>query len=56
MNQIKANLGEVSQEMHLISARLDTCDQGAVRNFFWMLAGIMILVVLSVVFFILAFM
>jgi len=55
IDETKADLGEVSQELHLVTARLETCDQGAVRNFYWMVAGILILVVLSVVFFYLAF-
>ena len=54
IDETNANLGELSQELHLILARLETCDQGAVRNFYLMVAGILILVVLSVVFFILA--
>jgi len=55
IDETKADLGEASQELHLVAARLETCDQGAVRNFYWMVAGILLLVVLSVIFFILAF-
>ncbi len=55
LDAVKANLGEITQEIHLIVARLSTCDQGEVRNFYLMLAGIALLVVLSVVFFVLAF-
>jgi chromosome segregation ATPase len=55
IDETKANLGEISQELYLIAARLETCDQGSVRNFYLMVAGIVLLVVLSVIFFIQAF-
>ena len=55
LDAVKAKLGEITQEIHLIVARISTCDQNEVRNFYLMLAGIALLVVLSVVFFVLAF-
>jgi chromosome segregation ATPase len=50
-----ANLRDVTQEHHLIKARLDTTDKSTVRNFYLMVAGLLILLVLIVIFFILAF-
>lgn len=55
IDRVKSNLGAVTQEHNLIVARLETCDQGAVRNFYLMVAGLLILLVLIVVFFVLAF-
>jgi len=55
IDQANANLSDVTQEHHLINARLDTTDKGTVRNFYLMVAGLLILLVLIVVFFILAF-
>jgi predicted nucleic acid-binding Zn-ribbon protein len=55
IDQANANLRDVTQERHLITARLDTTDKGTVRNFYLMAAGLLILVVLIVVLFILAF-
>jgi predicted nucleic acid-binding Zn-ribbon protein len=55
IDRVKANLGVVTQEHNLIVARLDTSDQSAVRYFYLMVAGLLILLVLIVVLFILAF-
>jgi chromosome segregation ATPase len=55
IDQASANLRDVTQEHHLIKARLDTTDKGAVRNFYLMVAGLLIMVILIVVLFILAF-
>lgn len=54
IDKVKANLAEVSQEHHLVVARLEACDKGMVRNFYLMIAGILVLVVLIVVLFVLA--
>lgn len=55
IDQASANLSDVTQEHHLITARLDTTDKGAVRNYYLMVAGLLVLVILIVVLFILAF-
>jgi chromosome segregation ATPase len=55
IDQANANLKDITQEHHLIIARLDTTDKSTVRNFYLMVAGLLILLVLIVVFFILAF-
>jgi chromosome segregation ATPase len=55
IDKVKTNLEEVTQEHYLVRARLEACDQGMVRNFYLMAAGILLLVVLIVVFFVLAF-
>lgn len=54
IDKVKSELAEVTQEHHLVVARLEASDQGMVRNFYLMVAGILIIVVLIVVFFVLA--
>lgn len=56
IDQASANLSDVTQEHHLITARLDTTDKNTVRNFYLMVAGLLLLVILIVVLFVLAFM
>ena len=55
IDKVKANLEDVTQEHHLVRARLEANDQGMVRNFYLMAGGMLVLVVLIVVFFVLAF-
>jgi predicted nucleic acid-binding Zn-ribbon protein len=55
IDQASASLRDVTQEHHLVKARLDTTDKSTVRNFYLMVAGLLILLVLIVFFFILAF-
>ncbi|MBW6466194.1 MAG: hypothetical protein K0B06_06800 [Brevefilum sp.] len=55
IDQASASLRDLTQEHHLIKARLDTTDKSTVRNFYLMVAGLLILLVLIVFFFILAF-
>ena len=54
IDKVKANLEDVTQEHYLVRARLEACDQGMARNFYLMVAGMLILVVLIVVFFVMA--
>jgi chromosome segregation ATPase len=56
IDSVNSNLVSVSQEHGLVKTRLDTSDKDAVRNFYIMVAGFLVLVVLAVVFFGLAFM
>jgi chromosome segregation ATPase len=55
IDQANANLKDITQEHHLIIARLDTTDKSTVRNFYLMVAGLLVLVILIVVLFILTF-
>jgi chromosome segregation ATPase len=55
IDQADATLSDLTQEHHLIKARLDTTNKSTVRNFYLMVAGLLILLVLIVVLFILAF-
>lgn len=55
IDQIDSNLVSVSQEHDLVSKRLKTSDKGAVRNFYIMVAGILVMIVFAVIFLIIAF-
>lgn len=55
VDKVKAKLADLKQEHHLVFARLEASDQNMVRNFYLMIAGILILVIVVVVFLVLAF-
>ena len=55
IDQADATMRDVTQEHYLVKARLDTTNKSTVRNFYLMVAGLLILLVLVTIFFILAF-
>jgi len=55
VDKVKAQLADIKKEHHLVFARLEASDQSMVRNFYLMVAGILILVVLIVIFLVMAF-
>lgn len=55
VDKAQTQLSEIKQQHHLVFARLEASDQNMVRNFYLMVAGILILVVMIVVFLVMAF-
>jgi len=55
VDKVQTQLSEIKQQHHLVFARLEASDQKMVRNFYLMVAGALVLVVLIVVFLVMAF-